>query len=70
VIANDEMPDDCRALWIKFKGREWIILHYGSAFTAYPGDNNPVDAKEIKRLYRYLRQEGFISDQDKPTNNP
>jgi len=64
------MPDDCRALWIKFGGREWIILHHGFSFIAYPGDNNPVDAKEIKRLYRYLRQEGFISDQDKPTNNP
>ena len=66
VIANDEMPDDCRAMWIQFKGREWIIFHYGTTFTAYPSDNNPTDSKEVQRLYKYMRQEGFILDQDKP----
>ena len=69
MIAN-EYPEDARALWIEFKGREWIVLHYGTSFTAYAGDNNPVSSKEVQRLYHYLKQEGFISPDDKPTNNP
>jgi hypothetical protein len=70
VIANNEYPEDAKALWIMFKGREYIILHWSDHFTGYPCDNLPCTKKETQRLYRYLKQEGFISDSDKPTNNP
>jgi hypothetical protein len=70
VTANDEIPEDAHAMWIQYKGREWVVLHHGSAFTAYPGDNNPVHAKEVKGLYNYLKHEGFISPDDQPTINP
>ena len=69
VTAN-EYPEDAKALWIMFKGREYIILHWSDHFTSYPCDNLPVTDKEIQRLYYYLKHEGFITDSDEPTPNP
>jgi len=68
VIA-DEYPEDARALWIKFKGREWIVMHHSNHFTAFPGDNRNVTPQQLKNLFSYLKSEGFISEDDKPTQN-
>jgi len=69
VTAN-EYPEDARALWIKFKGREWIVMHHTDHFTAFPGDSRKVTKNQLQNLFNYLKSEGFISDDDKPTQEP
>jgi len=63
--VTSEDDDDSRALWILFKGREWIVLWKDSSFMATPGDNRKVEESEVKNLFRYLNDEGFIN-KDEP----
>ena len=64
-VAN-ETPDDAHALWIMFKGREWIVMHYTGHFQAIAGDNRRVKEEDVKNLFRYLVNEGFINDNGEP----
>lgn len=66
VIAN-EYPEDARALWIQFKGREFVVMYYPGKYFAYPVDNGPITKKELQNLFRYLVKEGFINEEDKHT---
>jgi hypothetical protein len=67
VIAENEYPEDARALWIMFKGREWVVMYHGNHFSAFPADNRKVTPKQLQNLFNYLKSEGFISDDDRPT---
>jgi hypothetical protein len=66
VITNEE-PEDARALWIMFKGREWIVMFNGDYFTAFASDNKKVTKRQLNNLFNYLKTEGFINQQ--PPNN-
>ena len=66
VIA-DEYPEDARALWIQFKGREYMVMYYPGKYFAYPVDNGKVSKKELQNLFGYLVKEGFINEDDKHT---
>jgi len=66
VIAN-EYPEDGRALWIQFKGREFVVMYHPGKYFAYPVDNGKITKKEIQNLFRYLVKEGFINEDDKHT---
>jgi hypothetical protein len=66
-VTSNEYPEDAKALWIMFKGREWIVMHHGTSFTAFACDERQVTQKTLRNLFNYLKSEGFISDDDKPT---
>jgi len=66
VTAN-EYPEDARALWIKFKGREFVVMYYPGNYFAYPVDNGSLTPQELQNLFRYLVGEGFINEEDKHT---
>ena len=53
MIAN-EYPEDARALWIQFKGREFVVMYHPGKYFAYPVDNGPITKKELQILFRYL----------------
>jgi len=61
VIAN-EYPEDAHALYIKYKGREWIIMHSSNSFHAISADEKEVSEQEVRNLFTYLIAEGFIND--------
>jgi hypothetical protein len=65
VTINEE-PDEARALWIMFKGREWVVMYHGDHFTAFPGDNKKVTKRHLDNLFNYLKTEGFINHQNQP----
>lgn len=65
-FVNNELHPDAHALWIKFAGREWIIMHYTGHFQAIPADSRKVKQQDIKKLFRYLVNEGFINDDGHP----
>lgn len=54
-------------MWIKYNGREWIVLHHTSGFYAVSNDEKKATEKEIQRLFHYLVEEGFINQ---PPNQP
>jgi len=64
--VNNESHPDAHALWIQFAGREWIIMHHKNHFQAIPADNRRVKELDVKKLYRYLCNEGFIDDDGNP----
>jgi hypothetical protein len=64
--VNNEPHPDAHALWIKFAGREWIIMHHTEHFQAIPADNRRVKKSDIQKLFRYLVNEGFINDDGYP----
>jgi hypothetical protein len=68
VITNEE-PEDARALWIMFKGREWVVMHSNGSFHAYANDQKKVTKRHILNLFNYLTTEGFINQQPPPTTN-
>jgi len=61
----NEHPD-AKALWIVFKGREYVVMWYPNNYFAYPVDNGQIQEKEIRNLFRYLGKEGFMNDNEKP----
>jgi hypothetical protein len=65
VITN-EYPEDAHALYIMYKGREWIVMHSVGNFHAIAVDEGKVTKKEIQKLFDYLILEGFINP---PQNN-
>jgi len=67
--VTEELPDDARALWIMFQGREWIVMHYTGHFQAIAGDSREVKETEVKNLFRYLVNEGFIEEDGNPKTN-
>jgi len=58
-VTNEPNPDD-RALYIQFKGREWIVLYSKNNFLATPADHRRVKEQEVRNLFQYLTNEGFI----------
>jgi hypothetical protein len=68
VITNEE-PEDARALWIMFKGREWIVMFHGDHFTAFASDDKKVTKRQLNNLFNYLKTEGFINQQPPPNNH-
>ena len=66
VTAN-EYPEDAKALWIQFKGREFVVMYHPGKYFAYPVDDKPIKKKELQILFSYLVQEGFINQDDKHT---
>jgi len=68
-VTTNEYPEDARALWIMFKGREWVVMYHGNHFTAFAGDNNEVTPKQLDSLFSYLRSEGFINENGEPPEN-
>jgi hypothetical protein len=64
--VNSESHPDAHALWIKFAGREWIIMHHTGHFQAIPADSKNVKPSDVKKLFRYLVNEGFINDDGNP----
>ena len=49
-----------------FQGREWIVMHYTGHFQAIAGDSREVNEEEVKYLFRYLVNEGFIEEDGNP----
>jgi hypothetical protein len=49
-----------------FQGREWIVMHYTGHFQAIAGDSREVKETEVKNLFRYLVNEGFIEEDGNP----
>jgi hypothetical protein len=68
-VTTNEYPEDARALWIKFKGREWVVMYHNNHFSAITDDNNDVTPKHLDNLFSYLRSEGFINDKGQPPEN-
>jgi hypothetical protein len=64
--VNNEPNPDAHALWIKYAGREWIIMHHTGHFQAIPADSRKVKQQDIRRLFRYLVNEGFINEGGNP----
>jgi len=50
-----------------FKGREWVVMYHGNHFSAFPADNRKVTPKQLQNLFNYLKSEGFITDDNEPT---
>lgn len=67
MTNNDANPDDARAMWIMFQGREWVVMWNGKHYTAFAGDNRRVTPKQLDKLFYYLKSEGFIENQE-PNN--
>jgi hypothetical protein len=65
VIAEPP-DDDAHALYIKYKGREWVIMHSGDSFHAVAADEKMVSENEVRNLFGYLVSEGFINDPNQP----
>jgi len=66
-VTVNEYPEDARALYIQFKGREWVVMYYPGHYFAYPLDNKPATPNQLQNLFGYLVQEGFINQDDKHT---
>jgi hypothetical protein len=54
VLLNEQGDNESKALWIKFRGREWVILWHDSVFNAVPSDSMPVYPQQIEQLRSYL----------------
>jgi hypothetical protein len=65
-VKNNEIPEEAHALYIMFKGREWIIMHSSSGFHAIAADEYKVQKKEVNALFGYLVAEGFINNPQSP----
>ena len=64
-VSNE--PEDASALWIMYRGREWIVLYSENSYTVFPADNRKVTKKHLDKLFSYLKSEGFINERNKPT---
>jgi len=62
-------PEDASALWILFRGREWIVLHNEHHYTAFPADNRRATKAQADKLFSYLKSEGFIDEKNQPNKN-
>ena len=58
-------PND-RALYIEYRGRSWAVIFSNGNYRAVPENNDPVKPSELKKLYKYLKDENFIGDNGEP----
>jgi hypothetical protein len=58
-------PND-RALYIEYRGRSWVVIFSNGNYSAVPENNDPVKPSELKKLYKYLKDENFIGDNGEP----
>ena len=57
------MTDTDKALYIKFKGREWCVwLSPADELIAIPVDEKVTSENELQALTEYLCEEGFFLD--------
>jgi len=66
VTNEPEEPEDGKALFITYRGRDWICLWSKSGYTLFPADSKGAFRPEADAVYRYLKGEGFIDDDDQP----
>jgi len=59
-------PDEAHALWIMYRGREWVCLWNDSGFTLFPGDTRGATKQHADQVFKYLHEEGFINEDDMP----
>lgn len=59
-LNNEE---DGYALYIKFRGRDWIIIYKGIGdFVAVPADQKQTKKQEAENVINYIIKEGFIDE--------
>jgi len=57
--------DNRCALFIKFRGRDWIIISEGEGdFLAIPANNQQAKLKEAENVMNYIIKEGFIDGKE------
>jgi hypothetical protein len=57
------MKDNSKALYIKYKGREWCCWQDGSnGLRAIPGDEQEYNEDDLVDLTNYLCEEGFFPE--------